>query len=239
MMKRLRQFGICMGMWFLFAGAAVAELPWQFEQHTRYMALGDSLAAGYGANPATNGYAYLLYQGGAFDTVPNTLLSNVGVPGATSQQVLDYQVPLALHAFRPHVITMTFGGNDLLTILNNADPNVVIPEFAMNLEQILVTLCSGLPGIHIYMSNLYTVTLPEVPQVDFIVSTFNTVVEQVTGGVAAGGCHVSVADVYSAFQERNGLLLIARNQAGSLEVHPTNSGYRVIAKAFLKAMNAN
>src|SRR5262245_56040896 len=56
----------------LFPVSVCAELPWQFDQHTRYMALGDSLAAGYGAVPATQGYVYLLYQSGVFDTAPNT-----------------------------------------------------------------------------------------------------------------------------------------------------------------------
>ena len=55
---------------------AAAELPWQFDEHTRYMALGDSLTAGYGAIPQTNGYAYVLYKTGAVDSVPNTLFTN-------------------------------------------------------------------------------------------------------------------------------------------------------------------
>ena len=217
--------------------SAFAELPWQFAEHTRYMALGDSLAAGYGANPATNGYVYLLYQGGAFDTVPNTLLSNTGVPDATSQQVMDYQVPLAVDAYAPQVVTMTFGGNDLLTILNGADPSQVIPGFANNLGQILGTLCAGLPGVRIYVSNLYTVPLPGVPQVNAVVSAFNAVVEQVTTLVAMGGCDAQVADVYGAFQGRNALLLIDRNQAGAFEVHPTNRGHRVMAQAFRAVIN--
>jgi hypothetical protein len=52
---------------------AHAEPYWFFENNTRYMALGDSLAAGYGAIPATQGYVYLLYQSGVFDTIPNTI----------------------------------------------------------------------------------------------------------------------------------------------------------------------
>lgn len=222
-----------------FAGAASAELPWQFEQHTRYMAMGDSLAAGYGAIPATNGYTYLLYQGGAFDSVPNTLLSNVGVPGATSQDVLDYQVPLALEAFRPQAVTITVGGNDLLSILNGENPNNVIPTFAMNLGQILQSLCGGLPGSSVYVSNLYTVPLPGVPQVDAVVSAFNNAVGQVVATVSWSGCDVRLVDVHGAFQNRDGLLLIERNQSNLFEVHPTNAGYRVMARAFMDVIEAD
>lgn len=220
------------------AGAARAELPWQFEQHTRYMAMGDSLAAGYGAIPATHGYAYLLYQGGAFDKVPNTLLSNVGVPGATSHDVLAYQVPLAVQAFKPQAVTLTVGGNDLLTILNGGDPYVVLSDFGANLWQILGALCEGLPGAAIHVSNLYTVPLPGVDLVDVVVPMFNEVVAQAAAGASSSGCDVRLVDIYSAFQNMNGLLLIERNQSNLFEVHPTNAGYRVMAQTFIKVIEA-
>lgn len=209
--------------------AASAELPWQFDRHTRYMALGDSLVAGYGAVPATQGYVYLLYQGGVFDTVPNTLLCNAGVPGATSRHVLDHQVPQALEAFRPTVITITVGGNDLLTILGGADPAVVLYQFQNNLTEILLQLRTGLPDARIYIGNLYTI--PEVPGADQVIPLFN----QVVSGVAAA-FGVPVADVYGAFKDRNGLLLIERHGAGQYEVHPTNAGYRAMAQAFEAAI---
>jgi len=237
-MKKFRVAATLIGV--LVFGIAHAELPWQFEQHTRYMALGDSLVGGYGAIPATNGYAYLLYQGGAFDKVPNTLLSNVGVPGATSQAVLDYQVPLAVEVFRPDFITLTVGGNDLLAILANPDvnPSAVISNFGYNLVQVLQTLCENLQGVEIYVSNLYTVPLPGVPQVEAIVSIFNTAVSDVVGGAAGSGCNARLVDVYSAFLDRKGLLLIERNQAKLFEVHPTNAGYRVMSRAFLQAIES-
>jgi lysophospholipase L1-like esterase len=55
---------------------------------TRYMALGDSIAAGYKAVPVTNAYPYLLYHKGVFDVIPHTLFCNASVPGATSADVL-------------------------------------------------------------------------------------------------------------------------------------------------------
>lgn len=207
-----------------------AELPWQFDQHTRYMALGDSLAAGYGAITATQGYVYLLYQGGAFDKVPNTLFSNAGVPGATSKHMLDHQVPQAIEAFRPTVITITVGGNDILSILDGANPIQVLSEFQNNLAQSLQALRIYLPGARIYISNWYSI--PEIPGSDQIVSAFN----QVIAGVAAVYA-VPVADVYSAFQGRNGLLLVERHGADPYQVHPTNVGYRVMEEAFKAVIN--
>jgi hypothetical protein len=57
---RFRPCHILFALVFSLAMAtpAAADLPWQFDNNTRYMALGDSLVAGYGAVPATQGYVY-------------------------------------------------------------------------------------------------------------------------------------------------------------------------------------
>jgi lysophospholipase L1-like esterase len=227
-MKRIRFIIVILAL--LFAIPVKAELPWEFDQHTRYMALGDSLTAGYGAIPATQGYVYLLYRSGVFDTAPNTLLSNAGVIGATSQHVLDHQVPQAIEAFAPTVITLTVGGNDLVAILNGADPNQVLLNFQSNLTQILGSLRTDLPTAQIYMSNLYTVE--EVPGADQIVPIFNQIVSGVAGVFA-----VPVADVYTAFLGKEGLLHINRPRAYEFEIHPTNAGHRVIEQAFKAVIN--
>src|SRR2546429_9756313 len=122
---------------FLMSGASAllappplarAEHCWvDAQSHTRYMALGDSIAAGRGAMPQTDGYVYLLYRSGAIDDFRDTHLSNAAVSEATSENVLLHQLPQALPGprrvgFRPDVITITVGGNDLFTLLDNPDP---------------------------------------------------------------------------------------------------------------------
>lgn len=209
----------------LVSAASHSELPWQFNQHTRYLAMGDSLSAGYGAVPATQGFTYLLYQGGVFDKVPATLFANAAVPGVNSRQVLEYQVPQATEAFRPHVITLTVGGNDLLRILGGADPYAVLAEFEINLRVILERLTTGLPQTRIIIGNLYTI--PEIPGANEIVPLFNGIVARV-----AADYGVRVAEVYGAFLDRQGLLLIHRHGAAQYEVHPTHAGYRAMARAF-------
>ena len=229
-MKKLIILAVTLCM--LVPAAVRAELPWQFDEHTRYMAMGDSLASGYGAIPATEGYVYLLYRAGVFDTVPNTLFCNAGVPGATSSDVLQYQVPQAVKEFHPGVITLTVGGNDLLQIMAGADPATVLQVFAGNLAQILATLRSApeLANTKIYLSNLYSI--PEIPASEVVVPLFN----QIVAGVAAN-FDIAVADVYSAFKGKNGLLLVERNGADVYQVHPTNAGYRVMARAFEDVIN--
>src|SRR5262245_44731078 len=87
---------------------SAAGTPADMSDNTRYLAMGDSLTAGWGAMPATQGYAYVLYQEGAYDSMNNTTFANTAMPGATSAQVLAFQVPLATQSgFAPDVITMT------------------------------------------------------------------------------------------------------------------------------------
>lgn len=225
MKRHVNRIALVMVLLFASAPILAGSLPWQFENHTRYMALGDSLVAGYGALPVTQGYVYRLYREEVFDKIPHTLFSNAGVPGVTSKQVLDHQVPQAIEAFRPSVITITVGGNDLLRILKGENPNLVLSEFQANFAQILGALRTALPNTRIYVSNLYTI--PQIPGANDVVPVFNEIV----AGVAAM-YNVPVADLYSAFLGRRGLLLIERPGAAPDEVHPTNAGYEVIAEAF-------
>ena len=106
----------------LVAAPAFAQSPQQLaDDATRYMAMGDSLAAGFKAQPATQGYAFLLYQTGVFDRMPHTLFNNIGVVGATSGDVMKHQVPLAfisaaLGGFQAQYITLNVGGNDIAAL---------------------------------------------------------------------------------------------------------------------------
>lgn len=223
---------------FSFAGTARADMPWVYTDNTRYLAMGDSLTAGYGATPMTGGYAFLLYEDGAYDQMTNTVFANVAVPGSTSAQVLAHQVPLATSGFAPHVITMTVGGNDLFTILDaGADPATVIGTYQANLAAILGQLCWALPQTRIYVGNLYSIRGFVVP-VEPVIQVFN----QVIAGVAAYsnatvcGGRVKVADVYTAFAgSQEGLLLTGRNGASFDQAHPSNAGHRAMARAFADA----
>ena len=220
----------------LFVSSFVhAEIPWTFSNNTRYLAMGDSLAAGFGAIPVTQGYAYLLYKGGTFDSLTNTSFADAGVPGAKSADVLAYQVPQA-NIFQPEVVTISVGGNDLLEILGGADPVTVLNDFGVNLSQILGGLRAKLPkNALIIIGNQYDIPdiTAGIPGATQVIAQFNLIIKQ-----TAQALGVRVADVFSAFQGRNGLLLIERHGASAFEVHPTNAGYRVMADAFAAAAAA-
>ena len=219
---------------------AHADTPWTFANDTRYLAMGDSLTSGYGAMPMTNGYAYLLYEEGAFGALSNTIFANIAIPGATSAQVLAHQVPAAAASgMQPNVITMTVGGNDLFTILDRgADPATVLANFQGNLLAIVHLLCRTQPQARIYVANLYAIRDFPVP-VEPVIEAFNQVVSGVVAfHASAPYCYgrVKVADVYAEFTgPQGGLLLVGRNGASFVEAHPSNAGHRAIARAFAAA----
>ena len=238
----------------LLAAPAFAQSPQQLDPDaTRYMAMGDSLAAGFKAQPVTQGYAFLLYQNGVFDRMPHTLFNDIAVVGATSGDVKDHQVPLALipaarGGFQPQYITLSVTGNDLAAIYRFAITNPTPPALQLftqqtleaygeNLGAILTQLAVQLPGVKIFVSNQYS--SPEVelllPGASQVIADFNAATAAVVGAVPG----VYLVDVYEAFLGRNGLLLVERNGASPLEVHLTNAGHRAMADAFADVIAAN
>lgn len=235
--------------------SAKAEVPWSFGNNTRYMVMGDSLGAGYGARPQTQGYAYLLYKTSAFDKSNNTLLTNAAVIGVTSSDVLSHQLPQAT-IFGPDVVTLTVGGNDLtplfalITILPpdefEQELVEVVTTLVSNIGFTLLGLCSETPDepITIYVGNLYS--LPIDQQLGLPFGTIDQLVQYVNGAIIQAvmtvdemglNCSLGVADIYSEFSGQTGLLLIERNGADAFEIHPTNAGHRAIANAFKDANN--
>lgn len=221
---------------------AAAALP-PVEARVRYMALGDSLAAGYKAMPATKGYVYQLYLGEVFGRLTETVFANAAVPGATSDDLLNFQLP-QVRRFRPTVLTLSIGGNDLLALLGDVPPSeaqvlAALNRFAGNLGQTLASLCFQLPaGGQVYLHNLYVI--PELPPTAAVVPLFNAALGRIVASVRqlpeCGDKTIAVADVFGAFAGRDGLLLIERFEKkgfeNTFEVHPTNQGHRVIEEAF-------
>jgi len=254
-MKRLSRLWILLIVFAAALGAAPASASGQTpqiiaEDATRYMALGDSLAAGYLALPVTKGYTYRLYRTESFDAISHTLFCNAAVPGASSRDVLLHQVPQALireGGFNPKYVTLTVGGNDLLTILHyiqtNPDPATVVPfatqvitQYGQNLGAILFQLRSGLPGAKVFVANQYS--LPEiearVPLAAQLIAFFNDVVHQV---VTQFPTNVYLVDVHNAFLGRRDLLLGEMPGVSPFEIHPTNKGYQVMANAFTQVID--
>lgn len=257
---KLRKYGMIAVISAVLVGSlalAHAQYWTSFADNARYLALGDSLSAGYGAHPSTNGFVYQLYQSGAIDNVNNTLLDNIGVVNATSSDVLSHQLPLG-HLFFSDtgqdyrkVVTITVGGNDMQQLIGTilyADLTQeqiqllvwqTLQNFSVNLGAILGDLISD-PDIEVYVANQYDPLLP-VAGGSEIVSGLNEAISSVISVMKSAYpfANITLVDVHSAFDGRRGLLLSERNGAEMFQVHPTNNGHRVLAQTFADAIRAN
>ncbi len=221
--------------------------PWvSFDNNTRYLALGDSLSAGYGAKPVTQGFVFRLYQSGSIDNLNNLLFCAGAIPNARSSDVLNYQVPQVPRFFKntgmPYrkVVTLTVGGNDALSVLGPygdidfpAIPGM-LATYGGNLYAILANLTAS-GDVRVFVGNLYDPKLP-VPNAGLLIDAMNQVTADV---VKLFPGKAVLVDLHSAFHGRNGLLLIEKHGAAPDEIHPTDAGYGVIASAFKDAIVAN
>jgi lysophospholipase L1-like esterase len=118
----------CFALLQLLPAIVQAELPAAVpapEFPVRYVSLGDSLAAGFKAQPATQGFAYQLYLRQVFGSIPKTAFANIAIQGATSMEVLKYQLP-QVQLLQPKAVTLSVGGNDLLRILGSDNPPAMV-----------------------------------------------------------------------------------------------------------------
>jgi len=211
-----------------------------FDNNTRYLALGDSISAGYGAKPITQGFTHQLYESGAIDKVNNLIFCPVAVPNALSLDVVNFQLPMAKLCFAPtgtpysKVVTLSAGGNDAFLVLEQGiPPMVVFGNLVTNLTNIIGTLKGQHPGVKIYVMNYYDPRLP-IPGGRDLVLALNATIAAVIAGFQSPD--VVLVDVFKAFEDRKGLLLVERTGAAPLEIHPTNAGYQVITATFKKAI---
>ena len=229
-----------------------------------YAAMGDSVAAGEGALPVTNGYAYELYERGVFGPIPETHFANLSARGARSWELRDRQVPQLLcsePSRRPTVVTITAGANDFLRgdgdissiarrvadavalLLNNASPFGTPPV----LDPVTGAPCRRLEGVTILVSNYYSIPHP-VPlvaaQLDAALRGFDQALRYWLQYVPVpAGSSVTVVDLYTGSVGTQGLVTIERRLGFSgvfdFDVHPTNLGHQYIAGEFGRAWQSS
>ena len=164
----------------------------------------------------------------AFDSIDHTLFCNAAVPGATSARRPAASGaagadPIGHGGFNPKYVTLTVGGNDLLSILRyiqtNPDPSTVVPfatqvitQYGRNLGAILFQLRtrpSRMPRCSWRTSTRFPRLKRCVPLAGPMIAFFNDVINQVAGQFPT---NVHVVDVHAAFLGRRNLLLGERSR---------------------------
>ncbi len=246
---------------------ALAFAQVNFTKRSYYVGMGDSVAAGEGAMPVTNGYVYRLYDESAFGKKQEMDFSNMGTRGARSWDLRDHQAPQVLCAEpeqRPTVVTITAGANDFfrndLDVVRSAKRVAQAVDLLLNNDGVLSPAlgatsvldpvtgqpCRALQNVTILVSNYYNIPHP-VPAVfqllDAAVQGFNQALSswlQIV--VAPTGSRVAVVDLYTPSLGRQGLVTIQRRLGYTgpfdFDIHPTNLGHAFIAGEFKKAWNS-
>jgi acyl-CoA thioesterase I len=113
--------------------ASPRTLPADRNADLLYVALGDSTVEGIGASSPAANYVSRLHAR-LRERYPRARMTNLGVGGATSLDVLDEQLARAV-ALQPHLVTLSIGPNDITA-------KVPVEVYAENLDRILARLAS-------------------------------------------------------------------------------------------------
>jgi hypothetical protein len=260
----IQWFSLVIAFAAVLMGPGLAFAQISFPLNGYYVGLGDSVAAGTGALPGTNGYVYRLYQGGVFGRTKETAFSNAALRGARSWDLLDHQVPQVLcaePAQRPTVVTITAGANDLFRgdfdvvaiagrvveavnlLLNN---DLLVPPPV--LDPVTGLPCRALEDVTILVSNYYSIPHPDPGIFAFLDGLLRGFDEALSAGLAGlsvpAGSRVAVVDLYTPSLGRQGLVMLERRLGSpgpgpfDFDPHPTNLGHSFIAKEFAKAWRA-
>lgn len=226
------------------------------QQAPRYIALGDSLAAGVGASdPNDTGYVARVHEalessdrfgGSGIDLI------NLSVPGATSSDLTQPGGQLA-NAIREigrteetPVITIDIGGNDLLALASldspclrnlqtepcQAELGETLSALQSNLSEVLTSLREAEPDASIVVVDLYN---PFSGTGDIRELIADAGVQRINGVIGATASdpdlNVELASVFQHFQGRG-------NQWISDDrIHPNDDGHAVIAEVVLAALD--
>ncbi len=232
----------------------------------RYVALGDSFAAGQGGGAYLNsckqtrgGYPALLDRAGRI-----RLVSNQSCSGATTSDVLRNQLG-ALNG-RVGLVTVTVGGNDLNTggialacspdpstaqcqsLLDQAQGLLASGELARRLGVTFAAIAADAPHARLLVTGYPILFEPPAPgnpafvlisTINAATAALNSTIAAVVGNFAAAGVHIQFVDVVAAFAGHGvGSVAPWVNASGPDALHPNPAGYRAYARALRKALSA-
>lgn len=189
-------------------------LPADRDAAVVYVALGDSTVKGVGATRRELNYVSRIHER-LLTRYPAAVLRNLGVSGATSADVRNAQLGLAVE-LRPNLVTLSVGPNDITG-------GVSIPQYERNVQNILETLTTKTPAL-VVVNLLPDLAVtprfrggPHASRVSRLSVDFNAVLRRVAEAHGA-----EVVDLYEASRAE----VPARPELLSSDgYHPSDAGY--------------
>lgn len=191
-------------------------------QWKHYMALGDSLTAGVG--DAVPGVENLSWADRLAQVLQPQHYTNLARRGQTSDDLLNFQLPVVLHE-RPDLVSVLVGGNDIL------NPRWHIVDFHSNYAHILGTLKEI--GATVITTTMFDIR-PIVP-VDYLTRAASflervLLVNQVIREVSA--------EYRTLFVDLQTLPRLRHASTLSADLlHPNMRGYQIIADEVIQHVN--
>lgn len=214
-----------------------------------YVALGDSFAAGDGASdPATASYVARI--GAALrDRYGEALeVRNLAVGGATTQSLIDSQLPDAIAALTAgdvRLVTITIGGNDLNELQSSPDTVACLEDVASPACPVADLLVGTEERLDAILGELRSAAPDAVIAMELYPNVFAATGHVFEG--PAGAAFGMLNDVIAGVAGRHDILLadprapFARGGISHVldptpDPHPNDDGHRAIAEAFLEAL---
>lgn len=194
-------------------GAASAHGP-----TVAYVALGDSLTFGFGADhPATSSYPALL----ARHLPLGSRVRNLAIPGITIADALDQELQAALAA-HPTLATVWLGYNDI-TLATTPD------SYAESLARLLSALQRQHTRIFVAnMPNPRIVPITALNPDDHLARRYNALIAATARRYGA-----TVVDIYA----NTGAVWGKPGLVTDDDLHPTTRGYAVLARIFFEVLH--
>ncbi len=227
------------------------------DSQIRYVALGDSIASGYGLkNPDKESYVSRVeqYLETRYDSV---FCSNLGYVGLESEELLERLTDEENKWYRKYcatltgadIVTLSIGSNDLLHLLK-ADGSIqetiasgdsvfreACRSFAITLPKIIQVIHNLSPHAVIYVNNVYN-PCHDLTQyaslyglADGYISLLNEPIQEEEGFVEV--------DVKSAFDSSEEKMLNVTVNRSEVDPHPNADGHKRIAEAVIEKIKEN
>lgn len=220
-----------------------------------YVAIGDSLTEGVGDLTGQGGFVPLLAQSLINTYQYDVQVSNYGVSGNTSRQILKRMVEdkaVKDSLSKADLVTITVGGNDLRQALMKQMGTVTLPslkkplqDYERHLMDMIETATSYKAELPIYIIGIYNpfyLHFPEIEALQTIVQQWNATTERIAS-TYSNVYFVPINEVMSKGLVEEEQSLAGEAPANNVlfekdQFHPNNIGYDLIKQAVMEKIHA-